>query len=147
MDCKKLEKHFIFYLEHSLDKAVTQQISDHLQHCAHCQEQLKTVQQALEMIPSIKQNNPNPYLFERIEAKLQNAPNVQTQTSPGLVRIFSTLTVSLLLLATAFTGYYYVTNNASATNETPSASSMIAGQYEMTPSQQDIVETYYLTEE
>ncbi len=104
----------------------------------------------MQLIPQLKVINPNPYLFSRIEAKLQQSSQTSERRIPTFIRVFNTTLVTVLLLATAFTGYYLYSGNyntSTTTNTNDQSNSIIAGQYEMGVSQQDVIETYYFTEE
>lgn len=148
MNCNTTEKNLIFFLENKLDPTVSGQLSDHLKDCAHCTQQYHRLQQVMLQIPEMKQSNPNPFLFTRIEQKISNNAQEQQQPIPVFARIFNPLIVSVLMIATAFVGLYLFTQTPATSNaKSGDQVAVIAGQYEMTTSDQDIMETYYLTEE
>jgi anti-sigma factor RsiW len=148
MDCQQTQQRLFFYLEKSLDAASTQDISTHLQQCTQCAAQLSKLELSMQLLPAMKQSNPNPFLFTRIEARLQDVSNASQQPAPIFARIFHPILVTVLLAATAFMGYYVVSTTTSApATESKQDVSIIAGQYEMGLSEQDLMETYYLTEE
>lgn len=146
MDCSSVQHQLIFYSENSVAPSKAKEIQQHLDACPDCRKQFEKIQQALSLIPQMKQDNPNPFLFTRIEQQIHTVP--EKVAIPQFARIFSPVLVSLLLVATVLVGLY-ISNTASSSADTQEGNqtSVLAGQYHMTISDQDLLETYYLTEE
>lgn len=147
MDCTTTKKNLFSFLENKVSPEESLQIAAHLKDCKHCNGQYLQLKQVLAQLPNLKQENPNPFLFTRIEQQISQEQE-QTQDLPRFARIFNPVLVSVLLVATVVIGIsMFSQNNATSTTPGENQTSMIASQYHMNASDQDVIETYYLTEE
>ena len=143
MDCPKIQRQLVSHFYHELNEKETLETVQHLSQCSECRQQYSLIEKSLARIPEMKQQVTNPYLFTRIEAALLP----ETPARPSMVRVISSVVVSLLLATTALMSYYILNNQNTATHENPADNvKTVAGQYEMGMSQADIMETYYLSE-
>lgn len=149
MDCSVTHQHLMDYLENKTPQVLHQQISDHLRHCQACQADAAKIQEYLDVLPQMKSTNPNPFLFTRIEQALQQETAPVPAPIPRFVRVFNTLVVGLLLVSTAVAGLYLLSNPQSNMEETPKETSIayIADEYQLDLNNQDLMESYYLTQE
>lgn len=146
MDCPSVRNQLIFLAENNTDPALNQKLQEHLQGCSDCREQFVKLQATLSLLPGMKQSNPNPFLFTRIEEQLRN--QARTRVFPAFGRVLQPVLVSALLITTVFLGIFLLQNNRPS--ESPSSANnnaVIASQYHLNTSDQDLIETYYLTEE
>jgi predicted anti-sigma-YlaC factor YlaD len=147
MDCQKIQQQLVFHFYHELSEKETIETEQHLSHCSECRQQYSLIEKSLARIPGMKQQIPNPYLFTRIEAALSQDSPIERQTRPSMIRVISSLVVSLLLATTAIMSYYILSNQSTEPAPKPGENvKTVAGQYEMGMSQADIMETYYLSE-
>lgn len=137
------------YLENKTGQELHRQISDHLQHCPACQADAAKIQTCLEVLPQMKSTNPNPFLFTRIEQAMQQESEPSPAPIPRFVRVFNTLVVTLLLVSTAVAGIYLFSTRQGSLEETSKETTIanIADEYQLDLNNQDLMESYYLTQE
>ena len=149
MNCSEAQKKIIFSVEKTLPATEMKLFEDHISGCSQCMELYKKTEKALHVFSTEKHNNPNPFLFARIEQKLSDPEKVQLLPSPLIIRLLKPALITVLVAGAVFTGYILGNLNSEEVNQSPASSNYVsemAGQYQMNASKEDIIETYYLTE-
>ena len=153
MDCHKTQQNLIFYIENELDVTKSAEISQHLQQCTDCHDLYVQMASTLEILPKLKQENPNPFLYTRIESQLDAPETKGIRFQPAFKRIVSGVTLTFLLLVAITAGFFIgssavgtQTDQTSQTNPTDQMTTL-ASEYQLSMSSEDLNEIYYLTEE
>lgn len=100
MDCKSVQNNLIFYIEKSLPQQQMQQIQQHLKHCKPCAEKYQKLLTAYQFIETEKQANVNPFLWTRIQAKIQNKPAIQ----PIWQKVLQPVILTIIIVIGLFLG-------------------------------------------
>ena len=118
-NCKKIQRDLIFFFYKELPEVQYQIIEAHLQECKKCNLVFIKLQRTLSIIEIEKQTEVNPFIYTRIQQKIAQIENKQTETelSPIFKRIFQPILVAAVivvgLLLGIFIGNHYQTNNNS----------------------------------
>ncbi len=107
MTCKSVQNNLIFYIEKSLPDKQLSEIEQHLKHCKVCAEKYQKLLAAYQFIESEKQSNVNPYLWTRIQAKIQHKPATQKTWQTVLQPVILTLIVIIGLFLGIKLGQLY----------------------------------------
>ena len=65
MDCHKAKKLIPLYLDHELSETDYQQVKKHLQNCADCQSEARTIQKSWDLLGEINAVEPDPNFMSR----------------------------------------------------------------------------------
>lgn len=148
MPCSGIRKKLIFLLDHELNREEEQEIRNHIRECKECSQSYELLKAAYTGIQDLKVNNPDPYLIARTEERIYNLSGNDLPKQAAAFRL-----KPLLLAAAVFTlliAASVAVLNLSSAGKTENGSDaliMVAGQYQMGNESQDIMESYYLTEE
>lgn len=105
MNCKKLHKHLIFYLEGELPAREMKQVKLHLAECSDCANFAAEMQKMLGVIETDRERKINPYFYTRIKARLNSQPaRREASFNPVFIRIMQPAILSVLLIAGIYTG-------------------------------------------
>ena len=119
MVCKKIQQDLIFFFYKELSNEKELIIETHLQECEKCELVFLKLKRTLSIIEIEKQTEVNPYIYTRIQEKISQIENKQTeiQRTPVFKRIFQPILVAAViivgLILGVFIGNYYQTNNNS----------------------------------
>ena len=72
MKCKDINKDLVFFAEGSLTGKRKEEISNHLTECEMCRNFVKELIYNLEIIEKEKEVDPNPFMYSRIQNKINN---------------------------------------------------------------------------
>jgi predicted anti-sigma-YlaC factor YlaD len=97
MDCKSIEKKLIFYLEGDLPDEENKIISSHIKGCNQCAAKLQYIQESIQTIELEKSTVPKPFLFTRIQARMQSKENKIRRLILAPLAIASILTIGLFV--------------------------------------------------
>ena len=98
MDCKSTENKLIFYLENSLPADQIREISNHLASCPGCSARLEYLKETLSFLDKEKNIPVQPFLFTRIQGRMQEAE------TPRKFRVLRPLFIATALIAGLFSG-------------------------------------------
>ena len=71
MDCKNIENQLLFYIEGELPQEEQNTIEKHLAHCSSCMGKYEFLKTSLQVIESEKKQEVKPFLYTRIQSKLE----------------------------------------------------------------------------
>jgi len=75
MDCNKVHKDLIFYLEGSLDERTTRSVEKHLDKCSDCAAFANMLRESLEVIEKEKNVHEDLHFADRVIAAMQEEKN------------------------------------------------------------------------
>ncbi len=105
MRCKDIENRFIFHIENDLSNEEKTEITGHLKDCLMCSEIYKSIQRSLLIIEEQKKLQPSPFLYTRIISKLKANEKFETNIFFRFP-IINTVVIFLILIVTAYAGYF-----------------------------------------
>ncbi|MFA5301603.1 MAG: zf-HC2 domain-containing protein [Bacteroidales bacterium] len=98
MDCKSTEKKLIFFIENSLNQEESVLVATHLEQCPECRAKLEFLKEILAHADIEKAIEVKPFLFTRIQSRLEQAEKHKTK------RILQPLAISIALVIGIFSG-------------------------------------------
>ncbi|SHK01509.1 Putative zinc-finger [Tangfeifania diversioriginum] len=106
MQCKKLHKKLIFFLEGDLPGHEMEQVKQHLTECNECAAFASEMSKTLNVLQAEKSPEVNPFFYTRVKARLESQTEkpAQFMRNPFLARVLQPAFFSLLLLAGIYTG-------------------------------------------
>ena len=72
MDCKKIKKYLFEYAEGNAKGESKEIITGHLRSCNDCQKELQVIINALQLIETEKEIQPDPWFYNRFKTRMQN---------------------------------------------------------------------------
>ena len=117
MKCKNTQKKLIFFYYKELTASENEQIKNHLQECEKCNIAFLNLKQSLSFIETEKNIQVNPFIYTRIQQKINKIENKEQITEPQFIkkRIFQpimiTLVISIGITLGIFIGNFYQSNN------------------------------------
>ena len=129
MKCKEINKKLLFYQLGELPERDRHEIEEHLKGCSDCASALSKMNSIMSMIDEEKKLEPSPFLFSKIENKINNlrTENVKENAMPvfawHLRHVFITVSIVTGIIAGVITGNYL--NIITNTGETFSKTSNI----------------------
>jgi anti-sigma factor RsiW len=106
MQCKKLHKKLIFFLEGDLPGHEMEQVKQHLAECDECAAFASEMSKTLTILQEEKSPEVNPFFYTRLKARLESQTEKPAQfiRNPFVARVLQPAFFSLLLLAGIYTG-------------------------------------------
>jgi anti-sigma factor RsiW len=106
MQCKKLHKKLIFYLEGDLPYKEAEEVKQHLAECKECTAFAGEMSKTLGVLQTEKSPEVTPFFYTRLKARLESQTEKSSQlvSHPFVVRVLQPAFFSLLLLAGVYTG-------------------------------------------
>ena len=101
MSCKKFEKLIIHSLDRELKASEKNRLEIHLQSCSSCRLKSKEYLIISEILKEEKAGEPNPYFWERLQAKIKTRkqPSIWPFVNQWSIRIISASLIFVLILA------------------------------------------------
>ena len=75
MNCKKIENHFLLFLDNDLPETQQKKVQQHLAACPDCSKRLKQLSNIWQFPEAIEKVEPSGKLWARIDAKLSTLEN------------------------------------------------------------------------
>lgn len=97
MKCSAVEKKLIFYLEGDLPEQEKTEVACHLEGCSACTDKLHHLKFSMQTLESTKAFEPKPYLYTRIQARMDQKPKTLQNWVLAPLAIASVLTLGLFL--------------------------------------------------
>ncbi len=104
MNCNKIHKNLIFFLEGELPTEEMQAIEAHLVECPTCASFADDMNRTLGILNQEKTPKLNPFFYTRVNARLEQSQQIPI-TKPIFIRLVQPVAFSLLLLAGIYTGF------------------------------------------
>lgn len=106
MNCSRLHKGIIFYIEGSLPEDKMQEVAAHLSECSKCRAFAGELEKILSIAGQDKLYDAKPYFFTRLKARLTASEDkaVQSGEKSIIKRILQPAFFSLLLLTGIYAG-------------------------------------------
>ncbi|HPQ55974.1 MAG TPA: zf-HC2 domain-containing protein [Bacteroidales bacterium] len=98
MDCKSTEKKLIFFIENALPPEDAVLVATHLEQCPDCRSKMEFLKETLSRVNMEKTVEVNPFLFTRIQARLEQTEKHETR------RILKPLAIAAALVMGVFFG-------------------------------------------
>jgi predicted anti-sigma-YlaC factor YlaD len=98
MDCKSTEKKLIFFIENSLKPEESVLVAAHLEQCPECRAKLEFLKEILAQADIEKATEVNPFLFTRIQGRLEQVKKQKNK------RILQPLAISAALVIGIISG-------------------------------------------
>ncbi len=98
MDCKSTEKKLIFFIENALNPEDAVVVAAHLEQCPDCRSKMEFLKETLSRVNMEKTVEVNPFLFTRIQARLEQTEKHETR------RILKPLAIAAALVMGVFFG-------------------------------------------
>jgi len=107
MQCKKLHKKLIFFLEGDLPGHEMKQVKQHLAECDECAAFASEMSKTLTVLQEEKLPEVNPFFYTRVKTRLESQAEKPAQfiRNPFVARVLQPAFFSLLLLAGIYTGF------------------------------------------
>ena len=107
MQCKKLHKKLIFFLEGDLPGHEMKQVKQHLAECDECAAFASEMSKTLTVLQEEKLPEMNPFFYTRVKTRLESQAEKPAQfiRNPYVARVLQPAFFSLLLLAGIYTGF------------------------------------------
>lgn len=106
MNCKKIHKNLIFFLENELPDEKMEQIRLHIDECDECRQFLNEMRTTFSMLKNQQKPEINPFFYTRLKVKLDN----QTEKEKGFsrssvfVKVLQPALFSILLIFGIYSG-------------------------------------------
>jgi len=118
-DCKNIESKLIFYFYKELNNLEMENIKNHLASCSGCSKLYTDLSKSLLVIDNEKEIELNPFIETRINQKIKELENSQTQGRVVSFRkiiqpAMSVAAVSVGILLGVFFGSFYSTSDSSS---------------------------------
>lgn len=105
MNCKKLHKNLIFYLDGDLPETEMIKMRTHLANCPDCAAFADKMMKTLGVLQSEKSPEVNPFFYTRLKAKMESQnEDVKKVANPIWTRVLQPALFSLLLLVGVYSG-------------------------------------------
>lgn len=104
MNCKKVHKKLIFFLEKELSDSEMNLVQEHLNNCSECALFVEEMKCTLGILERDKVVEENPYFFTRVRARLENQEQEMIVRRPILIRIFQPIVFSFILMLGVYGG-------------------------------------------
>jgi predicted anti-sigma-YlaC factor YlaD len=98
VNCKSTGKKLIFFLDNSLNPEETVLVAAHLEQCPECRAKLEFLKEILAQADIEKTTEVNPFLFTRIQSRLEQVKEHKTK------RILQPLAISVALVIGILSG-------------------------------------------
>ena len=103
MKCKKTQRMLNRYLDHVLAAGKETALQEHISKCPRCRNKLREMKQLKVLLGTETAYSPNPFLWTRIKAGLQEPNNIPGLFPlPAIIKAWVPLAILIILLA-AFT--------------------------------------------
>lgn len=117
-DCKNIESKLIFYFYKELNNLEMENIKNHLASCSNCSKLYNNLSDSLFVVETEKKIEVNPFIETRINQKIKEFENSQTQRNMVVFRkiiqsAMSVAAVSIGILFGVFFGSFYSTTDNS----------------------------------
>jgi predicted anti-sigma-YlaC factor YlaD len=97
MECKSVENKLIFYLEGELTDNENRWVTEHLEHCSECSAKLSYLKEALQVMQNERQMEPKPFMYTRINARMERNTKTVRRWIISPLAIASVLVVGLVI--------------------------------------------------
>lgn len=116
MDCKKINKKIIFYIDNELNQSEKDKVQKHIETCKKCKETYNLLLASMNIISVEKNKKVNPFIATPILEKI----NLLKQPKQVYKKVLQPVLASLAILLGVFFGHnisIYLNENETTTNE------------------------------
>ena len=106
MDCKKVHKNIIQYLDKELTPETVTEIATHVQSCDACQKLLFEMEKTYEIIKTEQKAEFDPFFYTRLEARMEKESTQEGILKPKLVPALRYAIVTMVILISMATGAF-----------------------------------------
>ena len=100
MKCKKAQRMLNRYLDHILAPGEEVNLQEHIRICPQCRNRLREIEQLQELLGTETAYEPNPFLWTRVKAGLQEPNSVPGLFPlPVIIKAWVPLAILIILLA------------------------------------------------
>ena len=145
MKCKILHKDLIFFVEGTLSPERKNEVSKHLSGCKICRNFISELEYSFEIIEKEKKIEPNPFLYSRIQNKINDYERNTGTIKVTAAKILRPVFIILLVLSGIFSGIKLGNSYSSKYSIDDSELQIIT--YYLNDLQHESVETTLLSEE
>lgn len=151
MNCSKIHKNIISYLDKELTPETVTEIATHLQSCDACQKLLFEMEKTYEIIKTEQKAEFDPFFYTRLEARMEKALSPKRRLSGKLIPAFkyaiASIAIILSIAAGAFLGSdlqdHFIQPN---TSDIISYTDQYANDYYIFEMEDEIIENILLNE-
>ncbi len=104
MNCSKIHNELIFYLEGGMDDEKRREIKAHLSECEKCKKFADNLAFSLNIIEKEKELQINPFLFTRIQEKINDCDKRPNAFITAASKILRPVFVSVVIVLGVFAG-------------------------------------------
>jgi predicted anti-sigma-YlaC factor YlaD len=104
MKCKQIQSELIFYLEGDLNIEKRKEIKSHLSECETCKNLAGNLNSSLRIIDKEKELKVNPYIYTRIQERINNYERRPSAFITSATRILRPVFVSAIIILGIFAG-------------------------------------------
>ncbi len=151
MDCKNFRINILNFYYQDLNSKEATKMQEHLLHCPDCMKVHNNIIQLLDSAKISKEIGPEQFFYTRLAAKLDEPKNESTR-----YRLYTRLAQPLFVACLSILGVFIgikisngVRDNATTLNTANTENqfiSQLAGEYYMSATKEENIETYYLSD-
>lgn len=151
MDCKFFCNNILNFYYQDLESNELAMMHEHLLHCPDCLKAYNNIIPLLNSSKISKEISPDPFFYTRLAAKLEEPKNERIS-----YRLFTRLAQPLFVICLTIIGVFVgikinngLRNNATSLNSASTENQLIsqlAGEYYMSTTKEENIETYYLSD-
>ncbi len=149
MNCKEIQNKLLFYIENETNTTENEQIGSHLKHCTHCQRLHLNITNELKTLALTTEIKAKPFMFTRIEAKLENRIH-QPSTSLSTKWVLQPLLVAAGLVVGIYIGMMValtlIPQQSKTADNKQDEIEMYASEIYVNELEHETIENYLLTE-
>jgi anti-sigma factor RsiW len=97
MNCKETENKIWDYIDGRLPENQAAEIEAHLNECAECAQMANILQNSMQLISNARITEPDPYFYNKLEARMERQEGNPTQTAALLPRLRYALVASVAI--------------------------------------------------
>lgn len=105
MNCKKVHRNLIFFLEKELPVPEMELFQQHLDACPGCALFAAEMAKTLSILERDKITDKNPFFFTRLKERLETQREESLGIKPVLIRVLQPVAFSILLLCGIYGGF------------------------------------------
>ena len=144
MNCQEVKRKMIFYSDGELSDAESRAFRAHLDDCNECAHLYNELQSTISLTGKRKRLESNPFLFTRIEEKLEAMENRTPRQVPVYRRVLQPVSLSLMVAAGLYLGI--LLGNAYNAAENENQLNGFTTEYYLNDFQQEDIEYWLLNE-
>ena len=155
MNCEKVHKNLIFFIEKELSTTQMLEMEDHISQCSNCNYLYNELRNTMDLIHIEKEEPINSFFYTRLQQRIADLEiNKTVQVfKPALLRIFQPIAIVMLLGFGIFMGVIigtrFIEETQTVQNEDTRLESLqtFADAYFLNEMEEESIETFYLNYE